>query len=219
MKRNGFKSLSKEAQNLYNTLSRFADSECFLKARAFPYKSCKNEMDELINGCFLVHFKNGYLLITNENVRQYVLLTSVPAEMEAANEQIKIGEEEPSENTVNIMREFAKIYQAYPCSIGKSKKSSLNLYYGWLTGKRITVMGEKKTIKYNHIQIAKALELFIEEKDGTEEQFIPRLPTFLGERLLCDYITASRAAYQEWMQDRYGADWAKVKFTYDRGSL
>lgn len=215
----GFKSLSKEAQNLYYTLSRFTDSDCFLKARAYPYHAYKNEMESLLTGCFLIRYKNGYILITSEIMREYLLTTAVTHPAEIEPKQTEIQEESAGGNTVNIMREFAKIYQAYPCSIGKSKKSSLNLYYGWLIGKRITVMGEKKTVKYNHIQIAKALELFIEEKDGTDEQFIPRLPTFLGERLLCDYITASRATYQEYMQEEYGDEWRSVKFVYDRGGV
>lgn len=215
----GFKSLSKEAQNLYYTLSRFTDCDSFLKARAYPYHAYKSEMESLLAGCFLIRHKNGYILITSEAMREYLLSANATKTSEEDPKQVAMQEEATGGDTVSIMREFAKIYQAYPCSLGKSKKSSLNLYYGWLTGKRITVMGEKKTVKYNHIQIAKALEAFIEEKDGTEEQFIPRLPTFLGERLLCDYITASKAAYQAYMQERYGDGWESVKFSYDRGGV
>lgn len=125
--------------------------------------------------------------------------------------------EEDGEPKISIMAEFLRIYTKYPCNIGKAKKDSLNKYYAWLTGKAVTVMGSKKTVRYNHIQIMFALKKFMDDNENTEEQYIPRLPTFLGEKMLCDYVTATRPAYERYMSSKYGEGWQKVKFSYDKG--
>ena len=78
-------------------------------------------------------------------------------------------------------------------------------------------MGSRKTVRYNHIQIRFALKKFVDDNENTEEQFIPRLPTFLGEKTLCDYVTATRPAYEHYMASKYGENWQKVKFAYIKG--
>jgi len=121
---------------------------------------------------------------------------------------------EDTSNKISVLKEFEIFYKLYPCSLNKSKKNSLNLYYGWLVGKQITIMGCKKTIRYNHLQLLFALKLFIKSNDNVEEQFIPRLPTFLGEKTLYDYVENSRQGYESYMLKTYGEDWQKVKFEY-----
>lgn len=126
-------------------------------------------------------------------------------------------EEESDLPTVSVLKEFLHIYGIYPCNIGKAKKESLNKYYTWLTGKTITVMGSRKTVRYNHIQIRFALKKFMDDNENTEEQYIPRLPTFLGEKTLCDYVAATKSAYERFMEGKFGEGWQKVKFAYDKG--
>ena len=126
-------------------------------------------------------------------------------------------EEKNDEPKISILEEFLNIYTKYPCNIGKAKKESLNKYYAWITGKAVTVMGSRKTVRYNHIQIRFALKKFVDDNENTEEQFIPRLPTFLGEKTLCDYVTATRPAYEHYMASKYGENWQKVKFAYIKG--
>ena len=118
--------------------------------------------------------------------------------------------------TLSVVSQFNTLYKIYPCSINKQKKTSLNLYYGWLVGKQVSIMGSKKTTRYNHLQILFALKQFIADNKNTEEHYIPRLPTFLGERTLCDYVESSKMSYEEYMNQHYGTEWEKVKFAYSK---
>ena len=116
---------------------------------------------------------------------------------------------------INIVEEFLIVYNNYPCSKNKNKKKSLDLYFKWLTkGKIITLMDKKKRVKYNHLQMKFALKKFIADNEEKEEQYIPRLQTFLGENLICDYISKTKKSYENHMLKKYGEDWTKVKFEY-----
>lgn len=123
-------------------------------------------------------------------------------------------QDSPKEITIDVISQFEIFYKLYPCSISKNKKTSLNLYYNWLMGKNITIMGSKKLTRYNHLQMLFALKMFITVNENKEETFIPRLPTFLGEKTLCDFVENSKEQYETYMLEKYGENWAKIKFVY-----
>lgn len=122
-------------------------------------------------------------------------------------------------DTIDVVSQFEIFYKLYPCSINKNKKTSLNLYWNWLQGKHITVMGSKKLTRYNHLQLMFALKEFINVNRDKEETFIPRLPTFLGEKTLCDYVENSKEQYEKYMLEKYGEEWKKVKFEYSKDGV
>lgn len=155
------------------------------------------------------------LLISDDNTYQRVGQQAIPIEQTSAPE---LSEGDEGEK-ISIYKEFLFVYNNYPCSINKNKKKCLNLYYSWLNGKTITIMGSRKTVRYNHIQIRFALIKFKERHEDDEEQYIPRLPTFFGENTLCDFVSASREEYEEYMEQEYGDDWRSVKFQYDKGGV
>lgn len=214
-----FTTLPVKAQTLYHEMCACANEDDFVTVEMIGVKPKDKYLEILTARKFVIAFKKGWIIVRSNALRECLLSD--------ASEQITapIKKNQPEQTTmadgveVNVIEEFIKIYKNYPCSISKSKKNSLNLYYGWLTGKKITVMGERKNIKYNHLEILFALKKFIDDKNGTEEQFIPRLPTFLGERLLCDYATASRKAYEAYMQRKFGDGWRDIRFVYNRGNL
>lgn len=122
-------------------------------------------------------------------------------------------------DTIDVVSQFEIFYKLYPCSINKNKKTSLNLYWNWLQGKHITIMGSKKLTRYNHLQLMFALKEFINVNKDKEETFIPRLPTFLGEKTLCDYVENSKEQYEKYMLEKYGEEWKKVKFEYSKDGV
>lgn len=230
-----FKKMQQGAQNLYFALTGRAADDGYIDSIEAVKKSCNatsEDFQELLSREYLIPFEEGFVVLrywrTHEITRFYKEVkngaeTARNATQTATAEQVEyLPDELPRTDgrlKINALNEFKKLYAKYPCGIAKSKKQSIELYWKWLNGKTITVMGAKKTVRYNHLQIRFALAKFIEDHDGDDEQFIPRLPTFLGERKLCDYIAATKSEYADYMQDRFGDEWQKVKFVYERGEV
>ena len=242
-----FLEMPQSSQLLYFHLSMRADDDGFVNQPKAIMRVCGAKDDDLrilVAKKFIIPFESGVVVIKHWRINNYLrsdryvgttyqeeksmlfldennaysLTPHGEQERIAAVEQAHT-ETVDSEPKISIPDEFLTLYKHYPCSIGKNKKQSLNLYYGWLTGKTITVMGSRKLVKYNHIQMKFALKAFIEANAENEEQFIPRMTTFFGEKTLCDYIAKSRPAYEAYMLKTYGGEWQKVKFSYDKGAF
>ncbi len=242
-----FLEMPQSSQLLYFHLSMRADDDGFVNQPKAIMRVCGAKDDDLrilIAKKFIIPFESGVVVIKHWRINNYLrsdryVGTTYQEEksmlfldennaysLTPHGEKKQIATVEPpqiespaDEPKINIPDEFLTLYKHYPCSIGKNKKQSLNLYYGWLTGKTITVMGSRKLVKYNHIQMKFALKAFIEEHAESEEQFIPRMTTFFGEKTLCDYIAKSRPVYEAYMLKTYGEEWQKVKFSYDKGAF
>lgn len=241
-----FLSMPQSTQLLYMHLLVRGDDDGFLDNPKSVMSLCRANEDDfkiLMAKQYIIPFDSGVIVIRHWRIHALIRCDRYkPTEYQSERSQLEIGSDNayvladkgqlsidavseakelsaPAEEKpkISILKEFLNVYSKYPCSIGKNKKSSLNLYYSWLNGKNITVMGTRKLVRYNHIQILFALKYFIAAHETNEEQYIPRLPTFLGERTLCDYIASSRNEYERYMFEKFGEDWTKVKFEYDKG--
>jgi len=123
------------------------------------------------------------------------------------------GAEEKDGNELSVEHVLAVICKEYRSKRNnktESRKPLTALLHGT---KKYPGLG--KPTKLNHIQIHYAvLQYMLDcERKELEPDKILLLSTFLNGRIL-DYVEQTAPTYETYMQNKYGADWPTVRFTY-----
>ncbi len=112
--------------------------------------------------------------------------------------------------TLNANEVAEKLYQLYPRKASKAR--GIQLILAFLQKGRI-ITGQGK-VKYNHIQLDLAIQAYAKKVQGYEEQYIKVFSTFMN-LAVCDFVESTKEYYENYMLNKYGENWKKIKFIYE----